>query len=57
MLPAQRAGARGAGPWHTLRREVATKVDAKEVSATQDAPQGSDQGRSETNLNKYKLMN
>ncbi len=31
MLPAKRAGARGADPWHTLRREVVTKVDAKRV--------------------------
>ncbi len=30
MLPAQRAGARGADPWHALHRETATKVEVKQ---------------------------
>ncbi len=31
MLPAQRAGARGADPWHAMRREAVTKLEAKKV--------------------------
>ncbi len=30
MLPAQRAGARGADPWHAMHREAMTKVGAKQ---------------------------
>ncbi len=34
MLPAKRAGARGADPWHTLHREITTKVGVKQVEQT-----------------------